>query len=224
MTELEQRWEITLAAADYYVSSTQKFTVAGLADYMDCEPEDIFEWFPNKEAILLFFYQAQIHRFWAMVEEIEDFGSYSFAEQFTSFSNTLLDLFNENREFVNETLDPYIINGRCRNEFDQALRAVFEELIRNDQEIASTTKMISRWGVPALLASVEYQVLSFWQLDTSYKQETTRAFIDKLGRFIQSILYARVVDDGIDLIKFCWQNGIYPTPLSLLNTLMKRIS
>jgi hypothetical protein len=223
MTDLETRWEIASAAADYYVQTTQKFTIAGLAEYMECESADIFEWFPNKESILVFYYEAQIHRFWGMVDEIEDFGSYSFSERFTSFSNAMLDLLNENREFVNESIGPYILYGSCGNRFDKELKEVFETFIRNDDEVASTTKMIGQWGVPTILGSVFYQILSFWLNDTSHRQETTRAFIDKTGRFLESLLYARVVDDGIDLIKFCWQNGIYPTPFSLLNSLIKRI-
>jgi hypothetical protein len=223
MTELETRWEIASAAAEYYVSSTQKFTIAGLAEYMDCESSDIYEWFPNKSTILVFYYEAQIHRFWAMVEEIEDFESYSFAERLTSFANTMLDLLNEQREFVNESIGPYILYGSCSNSFDRELRNVFTQFISTDSEVATTTKLITNLGVPTLIASVFYQILSFWLTDDSHRQETTRAFIDKTARFTESILYARVVDDGIDLVKFCWQNGIYPTPLSLLHGLIKRI-
>ena len=105
--KINKKIEITWAAVDIY-QEKKKVSIPDLVNKTNISATEIYQLFPNKQAILAYYYPALVLQYWAMIEEIEDFESYAIGEKFSNFIYTIFDMMDEKEAFVTDTFNKYV--------------------------------------------------------------------------------------------------------------------
>jgi len=198
--KLNLKIELTEAAVDLYIED--KFTIPNLASKTGKTASEIYSLFPNKNAILKFYYPSLIVRYQAMISEIDDFDSYSISEKLSNFAFTLFDMMDERREFVEDTFDKYVWTCSSKSEFQKLIKSLFKDFFTSDGKIATSAGFFMG---DLFYSSLKIQFLSlikFWLDDNSEGRERTFALTDKITGFIEELIYSKIVDKGFDLAKY----------------------
>jgi len=198
--KLNLKIELTEAAVDLYIE--EKFTIPNLASKTGKTASEIYSLFPNKNAILKFYYPSLIVRYQAMISEIDDFDSYSISEKLSNFAFTLFDMMDERREFVEDTFDKYVWTCSSKSEFQKLIKSLFKDFFTSDGKIATSAGFFMG---DLFYSSLKIQFLSlikFWLDDNSEGRERTFALTDKITGFIEELIYSKIVDKGFDLAKY----------------------
>jgi len=198
--KLNLKIELTEAAVDLYIED--KFTIPNLASKTGKTASEIYSLFPNKNAILKFYYPSLIVRYQAMISEIDDFDSYSISEKLSNFAFTLFDMMDERREFVEDTFDKYVWTCSSKSEFQKLIKSLFKDFFTSDGKIATSAGFFMG---DLFYSSLKIQFLSlikFWLDDNSEGRERTFALTDKITGFIEELVYSKIVDKGFDLAKY----------------------
>ena len=198
--KLNLKIELTEAAIDLYIED--KFTIPNLASKTGKTASEIYSLFPNKNAILKFYYPSLIVRYQAMISEIDDFDSYSISEKLSNFAFTLFDMMDERREFVEDTFDKYVWTCSSKSEFQKLIKSLFKDFFTSDGKIATSAGFFMG---DLFYSSLKIQFLSlikFWLDDNSEGRERTFALTDKITGFIEELIYSKIVDKGFDLAKY----------------------
>lgn len=198
--ELNLKIELTEAAIDLYVDD--KFTISNLTEKTEKSASEIYSLFPNKDAILKFYYPSLVIRYQAMISEIEDFKSYSISEKLSNFAFTLFDMMDERREFVEDTFETYEWNCSSHSEFQTEITDLFKEFFTTDGNISTSAGFfMGNWFYSSLKTQYLF-LIKFWMEDDSDDRERTFALTDKITGFIEELVYSKVVDKGFDLAKY----------------------
>jgi len=198
--KLNLKIELTEAAIDLYIED--KFTIPNLTSKTGKTASEIYSLFPNKNAILKFYYPSLIVRYQAMISEIDDFDSYSISEKLSNFAFTLFDMMDERREFVEDTFDKYVWTCSSKSEFQKLIKSLFKDFFTSDGKIATSAGFFMG---DLFYSSLKIQFLSlikFWLDDNSEGRERTFALTDKITGFIEELIYSKIVDKGFDLAKY----------------------
>jgi len=198
--KLNLKIELTEAAIDLYIED--KFTIPNLASKTGKTASEIYSLFPNKNAILKFYYPSLIVRYQAMISEIDDFDSYSISEKLSNFAFTLFDMMDERREFVEDTFDKYVWTCSSKSEFQKLIKSLFKDFFTSDGKIATSAGFFMG---DLFYSSLKIQFLfliKFWLDDNSEGRERTFALTDKITGFIEELIYSKIVDKGFDLAKY----------------------
>ena len=198
--KLNLKIELTEAAIDLYIED--KFTIPNLTSKTGKTASEIYSLFPNKNAILKFYYPSLIVRYQAMISEIDDFDSYSISEKLSNFAFTLFDMMDERREFVEDTFDKYVWTCSSKSEFQKLIKSLFKDFFTSDGRIATSAGFFMG---DLFYSSLKIQFLfliKFWLDDNSEGRERTFALTDKITGFIEELVYSKIVDKGFDLAKY----------------------
>jgi hypothetical protein len=198
--ELNLKIELTEAAISLY--NNDKFTIANLTDKTERSASEIYSVFPNKNAILRFYYPSLVIRYRAMISEIPDFDSYSISEKLSNFAFTLFDMMEQDRKFVEETFDKFEWKCTTKSEFQNQIRSLFRDFFTSDGNIATSAGFfIGDWFYASLKTQFLF-LIKFWLEDESNGQERTFALTDKITGFIEELAYSKIIDKGFDLAKY----------------------
>lgn len=198
--KLNAKIELTEAAIDLYIDNS--FTIPNLTKETGKTASEIYTLFPNKKAILKFYYPSLVIRYQAMISEIKDFESYSISEKLSNFAFTLFDLMDERREFVEETFMKYEWSCSTKSDFKHEIHYLFKDFFTSDGDIATSAGFfIGDWFYASLKTQYLY-LIKFWLEDDSDDRERTFALTDKITGFIEELVYSKVVDKGFDLAKY----------------------
>lgn len=192
--------ELTEAAIDLYIEN--KFTIANLANKTGKNASEIYSVFPNKKAILEFYYPSLVIRYQAMISEIDDFDSYSISEKLSNFAFTLFDMMGERRVFVEDTFEKYVWHCSSKSEFKQEIRTLFKDFFTSDGNISTSAGFFIGNLFYNSLATQFLYLIKFWLEDESEDRERTIALTDKITGFIEELVYSKIVDKGFDLAKY----------------------
>src|SRR5699024_6708789 len=88
----EIKFAIAESATDLYVEAEGQFYIRDVAKAAEIDPGEVFDYFPNKQAILQYYYTMLVYRYRMMIEEIEQFDSYTLSEKFSNFAYTSFDM------------------------------------------------------------------------------------------------------------------------------------
>ncbi|MFN1836317.1 hypothetical protein AB2B38_013735 [Balneola sp. MJW-20] len=197
--EINSKLEITYAAVDLY--QEDKFTISNLVDKTGKTASELYSLFPNKKAILRFYYTGLIYQYRAMITEISDFDNYTVSEKLSNFIYTTFDMMNENRAFVEATFDEYVFR-KNNAQFKEETAELFEEFISEDPEVAVSAAFFIGDFFYSFLAKEYLHILKFWTKDSSEGYERSMALTDKLTGFVEELIYNKIVDKGFDLAKY----------------------
>ncbi|MEQ8526126.1 hypothetical protein [Gracilimonas sp.] len=198
--KLNIKIELTEAAIDLYIKD--QFTIPNLTDKTGKSASEIYALFPNKKAILKFYYPSLVIRYRAMVGEIEDFDSYSISEKLSNFIFTLFDMMDDRREFVEDTFRKYEWKCTGNSEFQEEVKHLFKDFFTSDGNIATSAGFLIGDLFYSSLKTQYLFLIKFWLEDNSEDRERTFALTDKITGFIEELVYSKIVDKGFDLAKY----------------------
>lgn len=210
--ELEIKLEISAVGADLYVEQDGKFAINEIAEVLKMNVADIFDYFPNKSAILEFYYTSLVIRYQLMVAEIEDFETYTLSEKLSNFMYASLDLLNEKPEFVEMTFSSMIRRSYIKTPFEKETESVITAFFERDANISTSSSLFLNRLFYQLILQKYLYIISYWIKDESDNKEQTMEFIDKLTALIQEVMYNRVADRTFELVKFLFTNTTCSIP------------
>lgn len=199
--QINDKIELCEAAIDLTLSDG-KFTVTKLSEATGKSASQIYSLFPNKKAILEYYYPSLVIRYSAMIEEIDDFETYTISEKISNFVFTLFDMMDERREFVEDTFDKLVFKKGCDSEFHKEVTALFKHFFTTDARIAVSAGFVMKDYFYEFIAKEYLHIVKFWLKDESDGKERTFALTDKLTGFVEEIVYNKVLDKGFDLAKY----------------------
>ena len=198
---INKKIEITWAAVDIY-QEKGRVSIPDLVQATKLSATEIYEHFPNKKAILAYFYPALVLQYWAMIDEIEDFEDYSISEKFSNFIYTMFDLMGERQHFVNDTFDKLVFRKGSSSDFHEETTTLFKEFLTTDGNIAVSAGFFMGDFYYKTLASQYLFLIKYWLNDKSDNKERTLALSDKLASLFEEVVYNKALDKGFDLIKY----------------------
>lgn len=212
-TQTKKKTKIAETAAKRYIENP-RFTIQSLADELEMKTAEIFELFPNRKSILLFFYESRILAYREQTKSIEGYSDFSLNEKLSNLFLTLLDQFMEYREFVLSSYNKFISRNPSCTSFEREFKDELKIIFQSDQNISGS----SRFFVNSLLYKTIYfhfhALILFWSKDESEKYEQSFALIDKWCSLIEELFYSKIVDKGFDFGKFLFYNSPFKHAIS----------
>ena len=198
----EMRFMIADAATDLYIQGDGEFYIRDIAKKVDITPAEVFNYFPNKKAILEFYYSSLIIRYEIMIDEIDDFESYTLSEKISNFAYTNFDMLREKEGFIEATLEDYILNSFTKTDFEKELERLVKQFLEQDDHISIASTLILNQYTYSFLRRQYLELLRFWINDTTKDKELTMELTDKATAVLQEAIYNPVLDKSFDLLKF----------------------
>lgn len=198
--------KISEAATGRYLSNP-RFTIQSLAESLDMSAKDIFDLFPNRRAILDYFYLSRITLYIESVENLEDYGEFTLSEKLNHLFLTLLDSFEEHREFVLNTYKEKVVWDNRRNMFRKLFKEELKSIFSNDSKITRSAFIVQNELLWKSILLQFHGLIAFWANDSSRMRENSMALADKWSSFIEEMFYTKIIDKGFDLGKFLWMNS-----------------
>ncbi|MFO7798672.1 hypothetical protein [Rhodohalobacter sp.] len=198
--------KISEAATGRYLSNS-RFTIQSLAESLDMSSKDIFDLFPNRRSILDYFYESRMILYKDSVEKIEDYSEFTLSERLNHLFLTLLDSFEEHREFTLNTYKEKVVWDKRRNAFRKIFKEELKTIFSNDPKITRSAFIIQNELLWKSILLQFHGLIAFWANDSSRMRENSMALADKWSSLIEEIFYTRIIDKGFDLGKFLWMNS-----------------
>lgn len=199
--QINDKIELCEAAIDLTLAQ-QKFTITQLTEATGKSASEIYALFPNKKAILSYYYPSLVIRYSAMIEEIEEFETYTISEKISNFVYTLFDMMDERREFIEDTFDKFVFRKKTTSVFHKEVTKLFRHFFTTDGRIAVSAGFVMKDYFYEFIAKEYLHIVKFWLNDSSEGNERTFALTDKLTGFVEELVYNKVVDKGFDLAKY----------------------
>lgn len=198
----ETKFTIADIATDLYMQGDGQFYIKDIAKDMDIIPAEVFNYFPNKKSILEFYYASLIVRYEMMVDEIDDFESYTLNEKLSNFAFTNFEMLREKEDFVEATLSDYILNSFSKTDFEKELERLIKDFLENDDHISVSSTLVLNSYTYAFLRRQYLELLRFWLNDTSEDKELSMELTDKTTAVLQELMYNPILDKSFELAKF----------------------
>lgn len=205
--ELQAKLEITGIAVNLYIEQEGEFTLNQISKELKLDVADIFDYFPNKRAILEFYYTSLPIRYQLMTEDIEDFETYTLSEKLSNFIFASFDMMEEKQDFVERTFNKMIRYSYGKTEYSTKVEAILKSFFRDDPRISTSSTLFMNDLFFQLIRSKYLYLVGYWLRDDSEGKERTMELTDKLTAFIQEVMYTSVIDKGFDLFKFLASNA-----------------
>lgn len=219
----ETKYKIAEAAVKQYEEHGDDFTLKQVAKEADIEVADIFEYFPNKRAILLFFYESLIIRYRLMLEEIDGFEDYLLAEKLSNLAYTSFDMLGEQEAFVRHTFKRLVLCSFAKTEFEKGIEQLLKAFFTDDPRISASSSMFINDYFYRVLVKKYLGVLQFWLDDDSEGKEVSMELTDKYTAFLQELMYSTAIDRGLDLARFLLSNNIFTSGIKSIKKLFPEI-
>jgi len=172
----------------------------------------IYNYFPTKEKIL-YAYVEQKHKESAQIlQEIEDFNTYTLREQLQSLIETELELYLEDREFILQISDMVFHSSglKLQSIYDQ--NQIFTDMVKDMLEIAIEAEEIPEppllEHLPKLFWDYYIMVVAYWVKDDSEMFENTTQFIDHSLGVIEALLKSSIMNKAHDLGLFLFKTHL----------------
>lgn len=198
----EIKFQIAHAATELYVEGEGEFLIKDVAKEVDIDPAEVFNYFPNKQSILQFYYASLVVRYEMMLDEINDFESYTLSEKFSNFAFATFDLMKERQAFVEATFEKLILQSFTKTAFEKELERLIAQFLENDSRLSIGSSVVLNEYFYSFLRRQYLELVRFWLNDTSEDRELTMELTDKLTSFLQELMYNAILDKGFDLAKF----------------------
>jgi AcrR family transcriptional regulator len=206
--DLETKILISEAAVQSREQSGALWQLSEISEISGIPVSEIFLHFPSKRSMLDFWYQSLPMRYQYMIAELDGYEELTLSEKLSNFMLTILDMMSEKEQFVAKSFDPIVFKNQNWHPFKKEVANVFKEIIENHNGVSQAARVVLWDEFFEFLGKEFLFAIKFHIKDSSEHREKTTALIDKLSNFIADILCNRVVDSGIDLIRFFWQEGI----------------
>lgn len=175
----------------------------------------IYNYFPTKEK-LLYAYIEQKHELSALVlEEIEDFHTYTLREQLQTLIESELEFYLEDREFIVQISEMVFHSSSVKLNSIYETRAKFIEIVEQMLEIAIEAGEIEeppfKNYLPQLFWDYFIAVVAYWVKDESEGFENTTQFIDHSLGVLEALLHSDILDKASGLGTFLLKTHLLST-------------
>ena len=172
----------------------------------------IYNYFSTKEKILYAYIEQKHQQAAAILQEIEDFNTYTLREQLQTLIETELDLYLEDREFVMQISEMVFHSSGLKIESLYGTNEVFMEMVTDMLEIAIEAGEISeppfKEYMPKLFWDYFITVVAYWVKDDSEMFENTTQYIDHSMGVIEALLQSQVLNKASDLGMFLFKTHL----------------
>jgi AcrR family transcriptional regulator len=172
----------------------------------------IYNYFPTKEKIL-YAYVEQKHKETAQIlQEIEDFNTYTLREQLQVLIETELELYLEDREFILQISEMVFHSAGLKLESLYNNNQIFTDMVQDMLEIAIEAEEIPKppleEHLPRLFWDYYIMVVAYWVKDESESFENTTQFIDHSLGVIEALLQSSIMNKAHDLGMFLFKTHL----------------
>ena len=212
--------KICESAVSLYVEDPSLFSITSLAKELSVPRTVVYKIFSTKNAVLRFYYQDCFGHYLKQVEELEDYQEFSLEEKLSHLVYTHFELFQQEKEFVEDTFKDLIANASAKSKFQEMLETRINTFLSESQGDASLVKgaFISQLLVMELI-----HLMGFWLQDDSDDAEQTMELTDKMISFASELLSSQILSRGIDLGRVLWGQNLIRLPPEGLNLLVKAL-
>jgi len=178
----------------------------------------IYNYFPNKELLLYGYIEHQHINSTNILEEIEDFNTYSLREQLQTLIETELELYLEDREFVIQIAHMVFVSSSVKLDGIYATKEKFVQIVDEMLRVAIESGEIKeppfREHMPLLFWDYYIAVIAYWVEDESEFFSDTTQFVDHSMAVIEALLHSDILTKASDL-------GMFLLKTHLLSSLQK---
>jgi len=179
----ETRRQIVRAAAEHFVNQGfDATTMKQIAKTAGIGDATVYKYFPNKDKLVLGFYEVCAEDALENYRQVEDLESYTFAEKLQLLVDTLLEQLISDREFVELSLT-------------QLLKSPVS-LFRDQLQVPLPTLL------SGLLTDYLMMIVFYWIKDDSEEFSNTTQFCDLSVSMIDSVLQSGVMNKALDVLSF----------------------
>ena len=169
----------------------------------------IYNYFPTTEKIL-YAYVEQKHKETAeILQNIEDFHTYTLREQLQTLIETELELYLEDREFIIQIADMVFHSSNLKLDSLYDSNALFRDMVADILSIAIEAGEIPNPPfeeyLPRLFWDYYIMVVAYWVKDDSEMFANTTQFIDHSLGVIEALLHSNILNRANDLGMFLFK-------------------
>jgi len=172
----------------------------------------IYNYFPTKEKILYAYIEQKLIETKAVLQNIEDFHTYTLREQLQSLIETQLEFYLEDREFVTQIMEMAFTPSMGTMELIYDAKEQFTQMVSEILEIAIEAQEIEdppfKEYMPQLFWDYNVTVVAYWIKDDSEMFENTTEFIDNSMGVIEALLNSNVLQKANDFGMFMFKRHI----------------
>jgi len=172
----------------------------------------IYNYFPTKEKILYAYIEQKHKEAVEIIQEIEDFNTYSLREQLQTLIETELELYLEDREFVMQISEMAFHSSGLKIESLYGTNDLFMEMVSDMLEIAIEAGEISeppfKEYMPKLFWDYYITVVAYWVKDDSEMFDNTTQYIDHSMGVIEALLQSQILNKASDLGMFLFKTHL----------------
>jgi AcrR family transcriptional regulator len=172
----------------------------------------IYNYFPTKEKIVYAYIEQKHQQTAEILQEIEDFHTYSLREQLQTLIETELELYLEDREFILQISEMVFHSSGFKIESLYGINTVFIEMVSDMLDIAIEAGEISeppfKAYLPKLFWDYYITVVAYWVKDDSEMFENTTQYIDHSMGVIEALLHSQILNKANDLGMFLFKTHL----------------
>lgn len=176
---------------------------------------ELFKVFGSKRDMLHFWYEGLTLRYRTMIAELDDYDDLTLSEKLTNMMLSLLSMMEEQDAFVKHSFDSLVFKNQTWHPFKKEVAQLFKEIIEQHDGVSQAARVVLWDEFFEFLAKEFLHVVKFRNKDKSEFRGKTNALVDKISFFVSELLCAKVLDSGMDLFRFFWQEGIIKVDITL---------
>ncbi len=172
----------------------------------------IYNYFPSKEKLLYAYLEQKHKEAREILQNIEEFHTYSLREQIQAFIETELELYLEDREFIIQISDMAFHSSGFKIDSLYKSNILFIETVEEMLNIAIDAEEIVeppfKEHLPKLFWDYYIMIIAYWVKDESEMFENTTQFIDHSLAVIEALLQSDLLNRASDLGMFFFKTHI----------------
>jgi len=169
----------------------------------------IYNYFPTKEQILYEYIKQKHKESIEILQNIENFDTFSLREQLQSLVECELELYLNDREFVQEIFDMAFHSSSVKINSLYNTNGVFiemvEEMFNNAVAVGEIEKQPFSEFIPLLFWDYFITVVAYWLKDDSEGFENTTEFIDHSMGVMEALIMSNLLSKFADLGQFMFK-------------------
>ncbi len=209
----KNRNKIITSAVDIMIAKGfQKATMREIAKHAGMGDATIYNYFSTKESILYAYYEERIKDTIKHLKLIDKFNEYTFQEQLQTFFETELDLFLQDREFVQKTFKTvfFALSSNfsrlrpIRNRFMDVINDIFDAAV----QAGEIQEQLFQEMTYQLFWEYYIAIVLYWLHDTSDQFSETSVLIDKSLDLTCAVIRSGIGNKMFDMGTLLFKNHI----------------
>lgn len=172
----------------------------------------IYNYFPSKEKLLYAYIEQKHEETREIIQNIENFHTYTLREQLQTLVETELELYLEDREFIIQIADMVFHSSGLKITALYESNRIFVETVEEMLSIAIEAGEINeppfKEHLPRLFWDYFIMVTAYWIKDESEMFENTTQFIDHSLGVVEAVLHSEILNRASDLGMFFFKTHI----------------